>query len=351
MKNKSNNLYRLLLITIRFFNYLAANNKTIRKRLVTFLIFTLVSTAFWLYRTLDDSYTTTIKYPIKYINVPSNKVLTGNPPKEISVVLTGNGYTLLSNIIHPPTLKLNVNDFSLSNQSKDSMGVFFISRFAYEWFRTEINSENNSPVEIISIKPDTISFNFTRTYAKKIPVKLLFNQERNIFARQHMLNGKIIIVPDSIVVTGPANYIDTMDFVLCEPLKISEIKDTIVKKANLIENPVLKYSTTKIKITIPVDRFTESILEVPVSVKNVPDSIIVKVFPRTVKITYKVTLTRYNLISEADFNPYVDYTEVINQNRLSIPKLKVYLDTTPAYTHSVSLYPQDVEYLIELNND
>jgi hypothetical protein len=327
------------------------NNKIIRKRLLTFLVFVLISSAFWVYRALDDIYTTSVKYPVNYINLPSNKVLAGNPPREISINLKGNGYTILRNIIKPPVLDLNVNDFSLYSQSKDSLNVYFISRFAFEWFKNEINSENRSPVEIISIKPDTITFNFTRSYAKKIPVKLIFNDEKHVFARQHMLNGKILIVPDSILVSGPANYIDTMKYVYTEALDISEIKDTITKKLDIIEYMAVNYSSVKVKITIPVDRFTESMIEVPVSVKNAPDSILIKVFPRTVKVTYKVTLTMYNLVSEADFAPYVDYSNVNNQNSISNPRLNVYLDSIPIYTHSVSIYPQDVEYLIELNND
>jgi hypothetical protein len=340
-----------LLIVVRFFNYLAANNKGIRKRLLTFLIFVFISSAFWLYRALDDVYTTTIQYPVNYINLPKNKVLAGNPPQVISIKVKGYGYTLLSNMIKPPILDLNVNDFSLFSQTNDSLNVYFISRYSYDWFKEEINGKNHSPVQIVGIEPDTVKFSFSRSYAKKVPVKLVFNTQKQIFARQHMLNGKIRIEPDSIMVAGSANGIDTMHYVYSEIIDVSDLKDTIIKKVDLVENRLMKYSTTKVKYTIPVDRFTESDLEVPVSVRNIPDSISMKVFPRTVKVTYMVTLTMYNSVSESDFNPYIDYKEVNGNNEDANPKLNVYLDSVPGYTYSVSWYPQSVEYLIERNND
>jgi hypothetical protein len=311
----------------------------------------LLSSAFWVYQALNDVYITTVKYPVKYTNLPLNKNFTGNPPATINVKLKGNGYVLLSNIINPPVLNLNLNDFALYSQSKDSMKVYMISRYALEWFSTEISRENKTPMEIISIEPDTISFDFTRTYAKKIPVKLRFKDENALFARQHMINGKILIEPDSITVIGPGTFIDTVEYAITKPIRISELKDTATKKVEIFQNNNIRYSATKAKITIPVDRFTESTKDIPISVKNSPDSIKVKVFPRTARITYKVTLSKYNLVSDTDFNPFVDYNDIQEQLLNKTPRLKVELDSTREYIYSVSIYPDNVEFLIELNND
>jgi YbbR domain-containing protein len=265
--------------------------------------------------------------------------------------IKGTGYALLSNKINPPLINLDVNDFSLYSQSKDSLTVYLISRFAREWFSNEVNLENASPLEIISISPDTISFNFTRTYSKKVPVALKYYNQQDVFARQHMQNGKILIEPDSILIIGPANLIDALNYISTKPLKISELKDTASKKIDIEVNQGIKYSSERVRVTIPVDRFTESTLEVPISAKNLPDSIRIKTFPRTVNITYNVTLTMYNMVSETDFYPYVDYLDITKNITSQEFKLKVHLDSAPDYIHSVSFRPKNVEFLIERNDD
>jgi hypothetical protein len=350
LKDNSNTSLRLLLVVIRLKNYALVNYKPLRKKFFSFLIFVFLSSSFWFYRALDDVYVVTVNYPVKYINIPSNKILSGNPTQKIIMRVRGKGFTILSNKIAPPTLDLDVNDFSLFSQSEDSLSLYLLSRYAHEWFAAELSNKNNQSLEILNISPDTIAFNFTRTSTKNIPVQAVFTNAQNLFARQHMLNGEIIIVPDSVLVIGPASMLDTIHYLFTLPINVSELQDTLNKKVNLAGIDGTKFTTDKVKVLVPVDRFTESTVEVPVSIWHAPDSIDLKIFPGAVKITYNVSLSKYNLGNKSDFYPYIDYFDIAQNSLTENAKLKVHLDTVPDYARSITIYPSNVEYLIEITH-
>lgn len=349
MKEKQVRRYRIFLILIRLRNYVVSKYTTIRKRIVVFLIFFILSASFWFYRALDDTYADNIKYPLKYINLPQNKILASQPLDKITLRVRGNGYTLLNNKLNPPTLELNVNDFSLGSQSIDSLSLFLISRQAKEIFAAELSKKNNDPLEILSTYPDTILFSFTKTRTKKIPVYPKFTNKENLFARQYMLNGKIIIIPENIVVVGPYSIIDTLSRVYTEPMNLVALKDSVSKKVKLKRINGVRFLDEKVKIKIPVDKFTETSIEKLIDIRNAPDSLNIKVFPRTVKIKYKVTLSQYDEVAASGFKPYIKYTDASSAITPD-QRIKVYIDTLPEFAHSVDIYPKSVEFLIERKN-
>ena len=107
------------------------------------------------------------------------------------------------------------------------------------------------------------------------------------------------------------------------------------------------YSEEKVKISIMIEKFTEGNLKVPLKVKNVPDSLILRTFPDEISVSYFVALSDYDKVLPQFFDAEVDYNNInINNN-----KVKVNVTNWPDYIRSLRFYPQAVEYLIERKND
>lgn len=349
MNKKPKNLFRQLIYIIRLKEYLVESFIRLRKRLLIFLFFVIVAFFFWFYRALDDTYVEDIKYPVKFINLPTNKILTSIPPQKIVLQVRGDGYSILSKKFNAPPLTFDVNNFSLHYQTIDSLSVYLITQKAKESLTQQLISENEQ-LEIISISPDTIFFNFSNTRSKKVPIRPDFANPDILFAQQHTLNGVIRIKPDSATIVGSVQIIDSIDYIKTEPLLITDIKDTTKISTKAIPIKGVQLSTKDINITIPVDKFTETNFNTSLRIRNVPDSLILKVFPRNVRVNYRVTLSKYNDISENDFHPYVDYMDIKNSKAYSDEKLKVYLDSVPRHAFSTDVYPSIVEFIIESNN-
>ncbi len=341
--------FRIVLLLLRFRGYIIANYATIRKRFFVFFIFFILSTIFWFYRALDDTYADNIVYPLKIINQQKNKILANEPPDKITLRVRGNGYTLLSHKINPPHLELDLNDFSLGSQSIDSLTLYLITRNAKEIFTAELSENNNDPLEILSTSPDTILFSYTKTRSKKVPVKPVFLNRENLFARQFSLNGPIQIDPEFIIIVGPTAIIDTISFVETEHINLISLKDSVTKKVKLNVISGVRLLDDKVRVMIPVDKYTEAQVDVPISSRHVPDSLIIKLFPRSVKIKYKITLSKYEEVVQSDFMPYVDYLDAVSSDPNQ--KIKVYIDTMPLPRTDVEIYPSSVEFLIEQNHE
>lgn len=345
----NNKTFRFLRSAFRLEQSILLKYRPARKRLLIYLVFVLLAGFFWFYRALDDTYVDDIKYPVKFHNLPKNKILTSSLPEKITLRVRGDGYAILNKKFKAPELNFDVNDFSLHSQSLDSLSVYLITSKARESLSQQLISENEE-LEIISISPDSIFFNFAKTKNKKVPVRLDFKNS-NIFAQQHAINGEIYSLPDSVFITGHAKIVDAISYIPTQTLGFQNIKDTINTTVSLIHVQGIKTETNKIKILIPVDKFTESGFNLPISIRGVPDSLSVKVFPRTVDVSYKVTRSRYNQVSETDFRPYVLYSDITNKtgNRGGT-RLNVYLDSLPEITFSAKVSPTSVEYLIESKN-
>jgi hypothetical protein len=315
----------------------------LQHRLVVFLFFVCLSTIFWLISTLSGTFTEDISYPVKYTNIPKGKVLIDKPPDHLILRIKGNGYTILrSKILPKKPLKFDVNSFAMSESAVDSHSVYILTEYAKQYLNDELKSLKKE-FEIISVLPDTIFFRFTNQVNKYLKIEADIPNKKNLLANQYLINGKIHIKPSSILVSGPASILDTLNAIKTEKIELTQLTDTIEKTYQLQKIDLLTYSEKKVRVQIPVDRYTQLSLMVPLIKKNIPDSLELVTFPGSVKINYRVSLSQGKKVKKEFFRPYVDYNSI----RPEMNKLTVHLDSLPPFIHMVQLAPKRVEYLIE----
>jgi YbbR domain-containing protein len=198
-----------------------------------------------------------------------------------------------------------------------------------------------SDVKILDIFPDSLIFEFGEIVQKSVPVvpNLSINYEK-----QFMLAGEITTYPDSIIVSGPNFIIDTIKQVFTRFEMISEVNQSVTRNCNLEVMKNVTYSERKVMVNIPVEQFTESILDIPIEKIHVPDTLVLKTFPGSVKLTCNVSLTNYDKLTSHQFRAVVDFEGI--ENNLS-NKLKVSIVKAPDYVRSVRFHPINVEYIIE----
>ena len=324
--------------------------RQIRQKHLAFLFFVLLASVAWFLRALSDEYIATIEYPVKYINLPPNRILSQPPPQKLTLQVQSDGYTILSSRFkYKRPLSYNVNAFALYSLSADSTSVYTLTWYAKERLSAELNLSNKN-IQILDIDPDTLIFNFTRVKRKKVPVKVRLKYSPELFSKQYMLNGNPGSQPDSVEVTGPSYIIDTLRQVYTEEAVFKNLNDTAIKKIPLKKINKLTCPLKKVKVIIPIDEFTESDYTVPIETIHVPDSITIKTFPKTVRIKYIVTLTQFNKIKPDMFRAYIDLNSVDLKSTSEATKLYIQMDSVPSYIHNLSMSPRSVEFLIEKKN-
>ena len=106
---------------------------------------------------------------------------------------------------------------------------------------------------------------------------------------------------------------------------------------------LVKTETEEITVMIPVEKFTEGSLEVPVHSINVQPGFVLKTFPDKVKVRYRVSLSKYNEVRPEMFDAVVDATGLPNEHT---QQLKVKLETVPYFIRSVSVEPDKTDYIL-----
>ncbi|MCB2195183.1 MAG: hypothetical protein KQH79_04950 [Bacteroidetes bacterium] len=320
-------------------NFFKKRNFKADRRLMIFLFFVVLSTIFWFLNQLEDEYVSDITLPVRYTNFPNNKILVNELPDHLDLRVRAHGYKLLEYKISNKFLPfaINVNSLTLRMHSQSSYAKFF-SRTAL--LADKIEDQLSSELEIVSISPDTLYFDFADKVFKRVPV--VSNLDINP-ATQHMVRGKIKFDPDSITIAGANPIVDTIQMVFTQKEKLTELHENYTDEVKLKEISNIDFSEDEVEVHINIDKFTEGAQKVKLNIINVPDSLIIRTFPKEVTVTYFVALSDYEKVLPQLFEAIVDYSQATTQEN----KLKIEIKNAPDYVQSLRYNPKSVEYIIE----
>ncbi|MDE0536122.1 hypothetical protein [Tenacibaculum sp. L6] len=298
----------------------------------TFFGFLIASIFFWLLINLSKEYNAEVEYDIEYTQLPQQKTLIDAPFNKLTLNVKSSGYNLLmSSINHKPiTLQLD------KAVKKKGSNYYFLSKNLHP----EIQHQLKHNIELNSITQDTIPVKIGLLSSKKVPLKPNVNIS---FQLGYGLSKPLNLTPDSILISGDETDVNRIEFLNLDSATLENIsKNTNITSSILFpENIQLKASHKLVDIELLVDKFTEGEIEVPVLVKNAPKGI--NIFPKKVKVIYKVGLKNFNEITPDLFKIECDYLDAEN-NELNYltPKLK----DTPNLATVLRIVPDKIDFLI-----
>ncbi len=309
------------------------------RNLFTFLIFLVLSTGFWFLNALQKDYTTTVEYPVEFTNIPEGFILKESKAKELQLKVKAGGFNILRYHLSTSFDPLIINVSEMTQLRDDDKAEFYL---ASSRFSRSINDQLSSGLSLLEVTPDTLFINLSPLKIKKVPVSANIETQ---FEKQYLQGGKLIINPDSVTVSGEAAIVDSIKEVYTEHTVFSNLKDTLVTNLSLVNIEGVELSDSKVSVTIPVEPFTESTVQVPIIPQNVPDSLRLKAFPPEITVSFRVSLSRFEDIKSGDFLATVQFTdELIGDNN---QRLKVKLEKHPDGLYFIDYSPLFVEYLLE----
>ncbi|SHJ78933.1 YbbR-like protein [Tangfeifania diversioriginum] len=307
------------------------------RRLIVFAVCLLIATALWFLNALSKDYTTTINYPVKYTNPPEEMFLTSTPPKRFELKVEGHGFSILRYklILSPSPIVLDLA--SIHENHEGSANIITIqSQSLIERVSQQVTNE----ISIAEISPNVITLIFDSAATKTLPVKTNLT---TTFKPQFYLKNKITFQPESIKISGPSTALDTIRFLETESVNISEIDENIEKVVQVKRPLNTELSSDKVLVKIPVEKFTEKELTIPVEIKNKPEGVSVKLFPSEVKVSFLVGMSNYESTTTNSFKITVDFNQADNSSET----LDVTIDSKPPFIQSLRVSPQSVDFLVE----
>lgn len=314
------------------------------KGFYVFLVCLALAFLFWLLNTFTKDYTTIIDVPVKYINFPEKKIVLNKLPASITVEIKGYGFTLLSQKFSSSVDTIVINGDRLREKSGDKGYSYLTTKSLLK----SVASQFRSDIHINKFITDTIFFKFDTKITRIVPVIADIDLD---FEKQYLLDGKIELIPAAVKISGPNRIVDTIKEIRTLHLEYSELNESITTTVGFLLTGIdtgLQIEPNKVLVKIPVDKFTEASITIPLHAEHIPDSLSMKFFPDSVRITYHVALNKYEKVSPDLFRVEVDYEELEKSNT---GKLKVHLVKSPEFTRQVNYFPEKVEYIIKIRNN
>jgi YbbR domain-containing protein len=306
------------------------------KDLLTFSIFLILSTIFWFLIALNKVYTTEVPFPIVYKNLPEDRILTNNPPEEIIITIRGQGFDLLKYEFTKFLFPFIIDVSKLAkNQTSGERYVFYTQDLV-----PDLSKKFKSEIKIVNVYPSKIYLNFNNIATKTVKVKPIIKYKLD---NQYILSGKIKVIPNKITIKGAESIIDSIKYVETEFFNFRTVNKVITRRVPLKTIDKVNFSTRYVKITIPAYKYTENKIKVPVTIKNLPDTVSIKIIPQEVTIKYKVALKDFKKVKPSNFVVTADFSS-LNLKESNI--VKIFVSKKSRYAFDVTVYPQKVKIFV-----
>ncbi|WP_246041077.1 YbbR-like domain-containing protein [Flavivirga rizhaonensis] len=297
-----------------------------------FILFLLFAFIILIFTKLSKEYTNTIVFDIEKVNVPEENVIL-NDSVVLNITLKTHGFKWLRYYVSKPKIKIDfINDVDKED------GVFL-------WNKSKAyldNTQFDEQVELLNISPKRLAFRYDVNLVKKVPIKI--NATVN-FHPGYDVADKLVSDPDSIEIIGPNVLVSKIHHLETEDVIFNDVKSNLSEITNLKlpENTSdLKFSANSITIKGDVEKFTEGTLKIPVSIINAPKGVKLKYFPKEVNVSYYISLSHFNSVTNKDFKVVCDYTKAVGNQSLLVPELV----KSPKTAKNIKMNQQRIEFII-----
>lgn len=299
--------------------------------------FLLLSIFLWfLIKLSKEGYITEFNFPVKYVNIPEDKKFSSKPVSEIKVKVRSHGFDLLKHRLRSfRAIEIDV----ANNVKRDGQNYFWETNSGENLMDVEFDDNT----EILSIRPDTVFFEFDEIRSKKVKVYL---RARKKYSNFKTFNSPPEIIPDSITVTGAEKDVQGLDSIFTKTFDLTADADSVTRLVplDLPKNSKLGFSTREITVKLRYTSLTEGTFNIPVKVINLPEGYEMNVFPEKVKLKFQVPVEDYERVIPDDFGAYVDFNDIKAGEETQF--LKVHLQAVPAFLRKVTVDPRQLEYIL-----
>jgi hypothetical protein len=308
------------------------------RRFFVFLVCLGISTFMWFLNALSKDYETTLDFPVNYANPPENLYLANDPPASFEITINAHGFALLRNKFQmkQQPIVLDIKRLIAVSEATGKQTYRVRTVNLYNRILAQLNEE----VKIQEIRPE--SFLLVLDNLKSKLVKVVPDIQVD-FAPQYNISSKIRVTPEFVTIYGPGAFIDSVETIYTKPLKSFKIKKPVDETVGLIASPKITPSPDNVKISIPVEEFTEKKVSVPITLTGKPSNISVKLFPSEIEVSFLIGLSKYSEITSNDFSFSIPFYEL----RDGVASVPVTLDKKPDFINELKFSPQSVEFLIE----
>lgn len=310
-----------------FFN----NGKNAKAKRLLFFLF--VATIFWVLTKFSREFTSTMHAKIHYENIPDTAALAENNTKEITFDLTANGFEILFYKFKKPTIAVQVDKFYSEEERGFTLDKTELLRMVSSNFNRNLGIKNLS-VNELDVRLDPIVLKRVKVTANTdIKFKVGFKAI-----------DSVIVIPDSVTISGPSGSLKNIQTIGTELISLQNVEKDISQKVRIAtENKeIASVKPNTVQVKLDVAEFSQGKFTLPVEIINLPPNMEVKLVPKTISVTFDVSVNDFTKITKESFRLVCDYSKRNKDENFMIP----FFEKSPDHVYNVMLEPKKVDFFI-----
>lgn len=313
---------------------------TQKEKIKPFLVCLLITIVFWMVQTLSDTYEYEKVYPIDFVGYDNQKFSFISSDTVMSVSVKSTGFQYISGLFE----RNNVVKFDVKNESYYETGGNKVYALSLKDNKDKIKEQVLFlRQKEMQFQTDSVRLILAQRATKK--VKPIVENVEFSFDRQYGLYGKPKVYPDSIEIYGSEKSLENITEIETKQQTIYNINKTgfyeLELKSPADKYPDIQLSTEYVKIHLPIEKYTEMKIMVPLEFKVEDTSLQVRLYPESVEVILDVALKDYKTINEDMFAAEVQYTGDVTKNMLPVQ-----LSKFPSKVRIKKIKPEQVQYVI-----
>ncbi len=251
----------------------------------------LVAIGLWFWVAIQQTGRTKYQVPLETVNTPENIFVTDKSTHQVTVTLEGPKTVLYRT--SPSDIVATLN---LAGQ-RSGTKVFW---------RSDLSIQKPQNLRIYDVSPQSIRMVLVRRGEKVVPVQARFKG-----ALPAGFVSRKSVRPDTAHIVGSSKVIQPINKISLEPINLSNRgtgETTFSRKAQLPDGVNLKFPTEnsfEVSLKVYERKITQTLKDVPVSVRGVPEGMQGVVEPPNISVTVKGPKTVISSLNAGDIDVFV----------------------------------------------
>ena len=313
---------------------------TQKEKIKPFLGCLLITVVFWMVQTLSDTYEYEKLYPIEFSGYDKQKYSFIMADTVINLSVKSTGFQYITGLFdRNGKIIFDVNNENYYETAGNRVYALSL-KDNKDAIKDQIVFLRQKEMQF---QTDTVRMLLARRAAKR--VKLEVENVDFLFEPQYGLYGKPTITPDSIGIYGSEKSLEKITKIETARQTIRKINKTgfynLKLKSPADKYPDVQLSTDYVRIHLPVEKYTEMRVVVPLDFKAQDTPLQVRLYPESVEILLDVALKDYKTINEDIFAAEVRYDGDVTKNMLPVQISKF-----PSNVRIKKIKPEQIQYVI-----
>lgn len=306
-----------------------------KRKVKVFSLFLLCSFLAWFLSNLSEPYESRTEFSLHYRNLPDTLLLGTKSASSVEAKIRASGFQFLYYSFTKKRMDVDVSQVIHRN------GNYILSDDA---LKKQLERQLSQSISLLDLYGQPVQVDLYTVASKEVEIRADIGME---FQQNYILDGRLKITPEKVVVKGPKAEIDTLTAIYTARMELKELssdfsKDALLVFPNTLDNSI--FSLSRANISGKVVKFSEKVFEVPVEVLNFPQGYKVNTFPNSINVLCKATIGRLKTIAPGDFEIVADYKQLSGSNGNT---LFLEINRQPEKVYGVRLLENKINFVLE----